>query len=78
MIIVRHSFTITPHDVDNLPYFPKQVYVTGAGDIKLALQKDEDVDAITIAVTAGQILSGWKIRKVFATGTTATGLIGLY
>ena len=52
--------------------------MTGAGDIKLALQKDEDVDAITIAVTAGQILSGWKIRKVFATGTTATGLIGLY
>ena len=42
----RHSFSITPHDVDDLDKPVAKILVTGAGNIKLALQRDEDVDAI--------------------------------
>ncbi len=73
----KKSVTITPNNATDLPERVTKIYVTGAGNIKFALVKNLDAEALTLAVTAGQILEIGMIRKVFATGTTATGLIGL-
>lgn len=75
---LRHTVVITPDDVENLPKKIKRLYVGGAGTLKLALSRDEDADAQTINVVADQVLDNFDIRKIFATGTTATGLIGYY
>lgn len=72
----RHSFAIVPHDVNDLPAPAKKIYVGAAGNLAIELAKD--TSPITIAVTAGQLLEGLLVRKVLATGTTATGLIGFY
>ena len=78
MTDARHSFAIVPSDTEDTDKPISKILVGGAGNIKLVLEKDVDANAITVAVTAGQLLTGLRVRKIFATGTTATGLIGLY
>lgn len=72
----RHSYTITPNDGNDLPKPIKLLYVGSGGDIVLELEKD--TSPITISVTPGQIIKDLLIRKIHATGTTASNLIGVY
>lgn len=75
----RKAYSITKSDADNLPVFITKIYVGGTGDIKVALAKDEDADAVVLkAVPVGTVLDIGVIRKVFSTGTTATLLIGFH
>lgn len=70
----RQAFAIVPHQTQPLVPLPKAVLVGTAGNVVLrAVDSGADV---TIPVTAGQIL---PIRAQFvrATGTTASGLVGL-
>lgn len=69
------GFSITPADNLDLPMVSRQLRVTGSGgNIALIWQGgDETIEP----VSAGDILD-WRIRRVKATGTTATGLRGYY
>lgn len=70
--IARGAFNITPNDSANLSKKATGVYAGGAGTLRYI--GDDGVED-TVTLVAGQI---WpvRIRKVFATGTTATGLKG--
>jgi len=69
------GFAITPNDGADLPQTTRQIRVTGdAGNIAVVwLNGLETVEP----VAAGETLD-WRIRRVKATGTTATGLRGYY
>lgn len=71
-----HAGAITPSDAADLAVTTRAIYVGGAGAVKLILAGD--TEAITlVAVTAGQVLPV-RAKRVLATGTTATGLVGLW
>jgi len=71
----RDAFAITPSDTVALTAIPDRIYCGGAGNvIGRAINSGADV---TFAVVAGGILPV-RLQFVRATGTTATGLIGLY
>lgn len=66
---------ITPSDATNLPGGCRAIYVGGAGNIVLV---DTEDNAVTfVGVLAGQILP-CSVKRVNATSTTATSLVGLY
>jgi hypothetical protein len=69
------AFPITPNDNADLPNDTRQVRVTGSGGALAAIWKDGQTR--TTPVQAGDILD-WRLVRVLATGTTATGLWGFY
>lgn len=69
------GFAITPNDSTDLPYVTRQIRVTGnAGNIVVVWSSGETT---TEPVQTGDILD-WRIVRVLATGTAATGLRGYY
>lgn len=65
---------ITPSNSADLTRPVRAIYVGGGGDIRLVTVGDDDV--VFKNVPAGLILPV-KAKKVFATNTTATFLLGL-
>ena len=69
-----HYFLITPSDTNELQYITRGFRVGTAGD--LALQR-RDGTVITVPdVLAGETLP-YVAKKVYATNTTASGIMGL-
>jgi len=65
--------SITPSDSTTVDF--SSLYVGGAGDVALMLY--DDVAAITItAPPVGTLITGLRIKRVMATNTTATLLVG--
>ncbi|WP_371346100.1 hypothetical protein [Ancylobacter sp. IITR112] len=69
----RRAFDITPSDSTDLAEVPKALYVNGAGTIKVTMVAGGTV-TFTVA-SPGPLDIG--PARVWATGTTATGIIGL-
>jgi hypothetical protein len=65
-------FNITPNDSDELTYVTRAFECDAAGDIHVI---DADGHEDTYTIGAGMHL--WRIKKVFASGTTVTNIIGL-
>jgi hypothetical protein len=80
---------VTPSNTVDLPVpttFPagliatnicKGLYIDGAGALKFLPANNDDSNPITINVAAGEFIGGF-FRRVFQTGTTATGISALY
>jgi hypothetical protein len=71
-----NSFVITPSDTLELPFVTRAVYVGAAGDITLRLAGDTGSHIIK-AVAVGTTLP-IRARQIYATGTVASQLVGLY
>lgn len=70
----RHGFDITPADGADLGELTRALYVGGAGNVTLVMASGAEV---TLAgLLAGSLLP-LRVRRVKATGTTATALVGL-
>lgn len=67
----RSGASITPSDVGTHNY--NAITTTSGGDVKIDLVSG---DTVTIYLGAGDI-GRYKITRVYATGTTATGIVGL-
>lgn len=71
------AIAITPSDTVDLTRSVRAIYVGGDGNIKLHCSDDAAAEAVTfVGVVAGTILPV-SPRRIYATGTTATNLIGL-
>lgn len=69
------AFAVTPSDTVDLAIATRAIYVGAAGDIKVDM-----VGAGTVtfsAVPTGSVLPA-RVKRIYATGTTATTLIGVY
>lgn len=69
-----HAFAITPSDGVDLSNWALALYVGGGGDVKVDTWGGETV---TFANVQPGVLPV-RVKRVYATGTTATGLVGLY
>jgi len=65
---------ITPNDAADLADRPKALYIGGAGTLVL---RNAAGASVAFAVQAGSVLPV-RPNRVMATGTTATGIVGLY
>lgn len=75
---------ITPDDNNGALFHPRAIrgiVSTSGGNIAVTLNQDDDTDAnkkVTIVLAANTPETRFAIRKVWANGTTATGLTGFY
>lgn len=69
------AFPISPSDADYLPFVPRAVYVGGSGNLAVMTAGLDIV--VLVGVAVGSVLPV-RVIKVFATGTTATNLVGFY
>lgn len=70
-----HAFSVAGSDTVDLARSTRAIYVGVAGDVKVTTISGETVTFAN--APTGMVLPVRAIR-VFATGTTATALIGLY
>jgi hypothetical protein len=69
-----HAIAITPSDALALSAATRAIYVGGGGALRVAMVSGA---VVTLAgVQAGQVYP-LRLVQVLATGTTATGLVGL-
>ena len=71
-----HAAAITPSDTVNLPNAAYAIYVGGAGNITLDTVGGE-TSVVFTALPVGTILT-LAVKRVRATGTTATLLVAIY
>ena len=69
------AFAITPHNTNDLANFTRAIWVGGTGDVKVDMVGSGTVTFT--AVPAGYMLAV-RASRVYATGTGATALIGVY
>jgi hypothetical protein len=69
---------VTPSDTADLQYVANGLYVGGLGNVHIS--NEDGTEATFIAAVAGQLLAQrpMRIRRVWATGTTATNLVAMY
>lgn len=71
----QNAFPISPDDNADLPFLPMNIYVGVTGTLAVVLPSGDSVTFT--AIPAGTFLR-LRVSRVLLTGTTATGLIGLY
>lgn len=73
-----HFAAVTPSDSANLPAACSDFWITTGGALKVTAQGDPDTAAVVLpAVAAGLLELPWPVVKIWATGTSASGIIGL-
>jgi hypothetical protein len=72
--LYNDALAITASNTVNLPKLTDAINVGAAGTLAAVLQNDQ---VVTLTVTAGAVLP-LRVKRVNATGTTATGLVALY
>ena len=70
-----NAFAVTGNDSTDLTNATRGLYVGGAGDVKVTTIGGSTV---TFAAVPGGSVLPVRVARVFATGTTATNMIGLY
>lgn len=71
----ENAFAVTPGDSTELDYVTRAIYVGGAGNLAVLTQGGQTVTFSNLP--AGSMIP-IRARRVMATNTTATLLIGLY
>ena len=71
----EEAAVIVPDDAADLACVTRAIYVGGGGDLRVRMQGGAEVTFP--AVPAGAMLP-LRLTRVLATGTTATGLVGLW
>lgn len=71
----NHAAAVTPHDVNELAYYSKAIYVGGAGTLKVTTVGGETVTFA--AVPAGTTIP-LRVKVVFDNGTNATSIVALW
>lgn len=70
----ENHFAIVPSDGTDLAIVPRCIILTAAGNVAM---HDADGVAITYTLLAG-VPYPFRPKRILATGTTATGIIGWY
>lgn len=70
----REAVAVTPDDVTDLADPTRAVFVGGSGDLSVRMISGQTV---TFSNIQGGVIYPLRVDRVLATGTTATGLLGL-
>lgn len=70
-----HAEAVTPNNSTDLTNATRGIYVGVSGDLKVDLLSGDTVTFVNIA--AG-VIHPLRVKRVYATGTTATSILGVY
>lgn len=71
----RDGLNITPNDSTDLAFTAKSLYVGGTGDVKITTASGA---ILTFPNVQGGSVLPWFVKRLWATGTTATGFVTAY
>lgn len=71
----RRAFLASPSNTADLPAYSKAIFVTSAGNICVVPVGNDDAVTVTFPVAANEVFTFCQVRRIMATGTTASGLI---
>lgn len=71
---IKSVFNVTTSDTVDLQYVTRAIYVGVSGDLRVIMP---DNTIVTFVDLAAGIFHPIQIKRVMATGTTATDIIGL-
>lgn len=69
------AITITPNDATDLSKVTRGLYIGATGNVRVLLYYDT-VPVTFVGAVTGSVLP-IRVKRVYATGTTATSLVGL-
>ena len=72
---IESGFAITPHDSNELTHITRQLFVGSGGNLSVTLKNG---DELTFTNLPNAYLLDCRVKAVKATGTTASGILGLY
>ncbi len=72
---IESASVVTTSDSTNLTNVTRGLYVGVAGDVKVTLSSG---NVITIKNLAAGVVHPFRVSRVWATGTTATDIVGCY
>jgi len=73
----RSAVAVTPSDsTDIVP--TRGLYVGGSGAVKVIMADDVAAGAVTFTALAAGIVHPLRVKRVYSTGTAATGIVALY
>ena len=68
---IEDAYVVTPSDTVDLQYLTRSVYVGVAGDLKVTLKSGNDITYTNAHIGRHFI----RASRIWATGTTATGIV---
>jgi len=71
----NHLYAITPDDVNELSYIPRAIYIGSSGDLAVVPEIGDPVVIFTNLFQGTWVTV--RVKKVLATGTTASNLIAM-
>ena len=71
----KDAFAITGNDSTDLTTSTRGIYIGGAGNLKVDMVSG---NTVTFTGVLAGVVYPIRARRVYATGTTATGIIGLW
>lgn len=71
----EHAFAVTPHNTNQLTHSTRGIYVGATGNLKVTTVGGEE---ITFTGVAAGVVHPIAAIIIWSTGTTATGIVGLY
>ena len=72
---VEEGFNVTPNDSTDFEQFTRGIYVGVTGNLAIHTVRGS---ILTFVGLASGIIHPIRVRRVLATGTTATSIIGVY
>jgi hypothetical protein len=71
----KAAFSVTPNDSTDLAISSRGVYVGASGDLKVDMVGG---GTVTFVGLAAGVVHPLRVKRIYSTGTTATGIIGVY
>jgi hypothetical protein len=73
----RSAAAVTPSDSVNLTRETRGIYVGVSGDVKVIMADDGTTTTTFVGLAAG-VVHPLRVKRVYATLTTATSIVGVY
>lgn len=74
----RAAFAITPADGSDLGFKTRGIYSGSGGTIVCTLLDMKDGTSVTFSNVPAGVILPLRVKRVYSTNTTATGLVGLF
>ncbi|AJE45422.1 spike base protein, RCAP_Rcc01079 family [Celeribacter indicus] len=72
----RNAFPVTASDTADLPHVTRGLYLGGGGSVTLLLAGDDS--PVTFGNMAAGVVHPLRVKRVLASGLTASGLVGIF
>lgn len=75
---IENGFAVTPSDSADLSYVTRSVYIGGAGNLRVTLKGMATGTYVTYTGMLVGVSYPIRATRIWATGTTATNILGEY